>query len=104
MEHVSFVLKIDPKDTEAYIKRHEKVDPELEKKFKEVGIHRYHIFNHEGTLFAYMEVEDYDAAMDQLAKDPANQKWQDYMSDMLQDWDNGQKVKRIPEAYRFVKP
>jgi L-rhamnose mutarotase len=103
MEHVSFVLKIDPQDTEEYVKRHEKVDPELEKKFSEVGIQRYHIFNHEGTLFAYMEVEDFDYAMEQLAQDPANQKWQVYMSDMLKSWENGEKVKRIPEAYRYVK-
>ncbi|WP_435923899.1 L-rhamnose mutarotase [Paenibacillus sp. DYY-L-2] len=103
MEHVSFVLQIDPKDREAYLKRHEQVYPELERKFAEVGIHRYHIFYHEGTLFAFMEVEDYDSAMEQLASDPANLKWQEFMSDMLKPWENGSTSKRITEAYRFVK-
>jgi L-rhamnose mutarotase len=102
MQHVSFVLKIDPKDMDAYKKRHEKVDPELERKFSDVGIHRYHIFFHEGTLFAYMEVENFDAAMRQLADDPSNLKWQHYMSDMLQAWEDGSMVRTIPEMYRFV--
>lgn len=103
MEHVSFVLRIDPERVEDYKKRHERVDPELEAQFNAVGIHRYHIFFHEGTLFAYMEVEDFDKAMKQLAGHPANVKWQAFMSDMLLAWENGQTMKVIPEMYQFVK-
>lgn len=70
MEHVSFVLKIDPDQYEEYKKRHENVDPELEAQFGRVGIHRYHIFFHEGTLFAYMEVENFAEAMKQPGRSP----------------------------------
>ncbi|OXM86200.1 L-rhamnose mutarotase [Paenibacillus rigui] len=104
MEHISFVLQIDPKDYEAYKERHERVYPELEAKFAEVGIHSYHIYYHEGTLFAYMLVEHFDDAMRQLEQDPANLRWQEYMKDMLLPWDNGSTVKRIPGMYSFVKP
>jgi L-rhamnose mutarotase len=103
MEHVSFVLRIDPDRVEEYKMRHEQVDPDLEAQFAEVGIHRYHIFFHEGTLFAYMEVENFDQAMKQLSDHPANLKWQAFMSDMLLVWENGEIVKPIPEMYRFEK-
>ncbi len=101
MEHVSFVLKIEPDRVEEYKARHEKVDPELEAEFKNVGIQRYHIFFHEGTLFAYMEVENFEEAMKKLDAHPANTKWQKFMADMLLDWENGEKVMSIPEMYRF---
>ena len=101
MEYVSFALRIKPEDREAYRERHRRVDPELENKFSVVGIRRYHIFEHEGTLFAYMEVEDFDRAMSQLATDPANLRWQQYMSDMLIAWEDGSTVKPIEEMYRF---
>jgi L-rhamnose mutarotase len=104
MEHVSFVLKIDSKDAEAYKKRHEQVDPELEEQFRQVGIHSYHIFLHEGTLFAYMAVDNFDQAMESLEHHPANVRWQAYMSDMLLAWESGSTVKRITPMYQFMNP
>lgn len=103
MEHVSFVLKIDPQHFDEYKKRHERVDPELEEQFAAIGIRRYHIFFHDdGTLFAYMEVDDFDRAMEHLDHHPANAKWQVFMSDLLKKWDNGSIAKKIPEVYRFI--
>lgn len=103
MEHRSFVLKIDPKDAADYLKRHEKVYAELEEQFGKVGIHSYHIFYHEGTLFAYMLVEDYEKAMSQLAHHPANLRWQEFMSDMLIPWESGETSKDIPKMYSYEK-
>ncbi|WP_168120199.1 L-rhamnose mutarotase [Paenibacillus sp. HB172176] len=103
MEHVSFVLKIDQQEMEEYKRRHNRVDPELEEQFEAAGIHRYHIFLHEGTLFAYMEVENFEQAMKHLADHPANLKWQAFMSDMLQAWEDGSMQKQIPEMYRFER-
>ncbi|MCR8629841.1 L-rhamnose mutarotase [Paenibacillus radicis (ex Xue et al. 2023)] len=100
---MSFVLKIDPNDAEAYQKRHEKVDPELEEQFRAVGIHSYHIFLHEGTLFVYMAVDNFEEAMKSLQDHPANVRWQAYMSDMLEVWESGSTVKAIPAMYHFVK-
>lgn len=102
MEYVSFVLRIDPQHEAEYYKRHEQVYPELEAAFAETGIHRYHIYYHEGTLFAFMIVDDYKRAMAFLDTHPANLKWQAYMSDLLLPWENGEKAKNIHEAYRFV--
>jgi L-rhamnose mutarotase len=56
------------------------------------------------AIRAFMEVENFEEAMAQLAVTPANEQWQTYMSDLLQDWDDGQKLKVIPEMYRYVNP
>jgi len=102
MEQAAFVLKIDPQQETEYRKRHENVDDELEALFGKVGIHRYHIYFHEGLLFAYMEAEDFDGAMKKLSDHPANLKWQRFMSDLLKQWENGDTVKMLPEVYRYT--
>ncbi|MDN4618229.1 L-rhamnose mutarotase [Paenibacillus sp. PsM32] len=101
MERVSFVLHIDPQDQAQYIERHQAVYPELLQAFGEVGIHTYSIFLHEGTLFAYMEVDNYQEAMDQLAVHPANQRWQQFMADMLIPNQQGTTSEVIPEVFHY---
>lgn len=103
MEYVSFLLRIDPKHEQEYFRRHEQVYPELEAAFAQVNINRYHIYYHEGILFAYMAVENYEEAIKTLDPHPANIKWQEYMSDLLLPWETGQNAKEIREAYRFIK-
>jgi L-rhamnose mutarotase len=103
VEHISFVLRIDPNREEEYIERHKRVYPELEEAFGRAGIHRYHIYFHEGILFAYMLVDNFETAMEQLEHHRANINWQQYMEDMLIPWDHGAKIKVIREAYRYVK-
>ncbi|MCZ8519789.1 MULTISPECIES: L-rhamnose mutarotase [Paenibacillus] len=103
MEHTAFLLRIDPADEKEYFERHLHVYPELEEAFGQAGIREYHIYYDEGTLFAYMMAEDWDAAMGQLADHPANARWQAYMADLLLPWENGEKVRVIREAYRYPR-
>jgi L-rhamnose mutarotase len=102
MEHISFVLQIDPSQVEEYKRRHERVDPALEEQFAVAGIHRYHIYFHEGILFAFMEVDNFEKAMAHLSNHPANAAWQAKMADLLLVWENGQTVKMINEMYRYT--
>lgn len=104
MERVGFILKIDRKDQKEYIKRHQAVYPELLQAFQEVGISTYSIFMHDEYLFAYMEVEDYQQAMEKLSQNEANQRWQSFMSDMLIKHHNGQTTLEIPEVFHFEHP
>ncbi|ANF96939.1 L-rhamnose mutarotase [Paenibacillus bovis] len=101
MQRVSFVLNIRPEDHTEYIRRHEAVYPELLQAFGEVGIRTYSIFLHEGTLFAYMEVENYEQAQAQLASHEANQRWQAYMSDLLIVNAQGTTSALIPEVFHY---
>lgn len=103
MEHVSFVLRIDPANEEEYFRRHAHVYPELEEAFGFAGIRRYHIYFHEDLLFAYMEVHRFDEAMSILADHSANTKWQAYMADLLLPWEDGGNIKIIREAYRYAQ-
>jgi L-rhamnose mutarotase len=104
MERVGFLLKIDSKDQQEYIKRHQAVYPELLQAFQEVGISTYSIFMHEEYLFAYMEVENYQEAMKKLDENEANQRWQWFMSDLLKKHNNGQTTLEIPEVFHFEHP
>ncbi|SDW49012.1 L-rhamnose mutarotase [Paenibacillus sp. CF384] len=101
MQRVSFVLQIDERNREAYIERHRNVDPELLKAFGEVGIRTYSIFIDGGKLFAYMEVEDFEQAMQTLSTHPANVRWQQFMADLLVKHEDGNIVREIAEVFHY---
>lgn len=65
------------------MEKHKLEDPELESLFAEDVSKCYHIYFHEGTLFAYMLVDNIDYAMSRLAEHPVNVKWQAFFSDLL---------------------
>ncbi|WP_165822306.1 L-rhamnose mutarotase [Paenibacillus montanisoli] len=102
MQRVSFVLQIDESSRDEYIRRHEMVDPELLQAFREVGIRSYSIFLDGGRLFAYMEVEDFEHAMAELSGQPANIRWQQFMSDLLIKHHEDSTLKVIPEVFHFT--
>lgn len=67
-----------------YVERHRRVFPDLLEAFRRVGIHTYSIFMQDNHLYAYMEVDDFQAAMKELAEDPADVRWQAFMKDLLE--------------------
>ncbi len=80
MPRVAFRLKLRPDAIEEYEQAHRRVWPELLRKLKDVGISDYSIFRRGTDLVLVMRVEDFDRAWDELAKDPANQRWQQEMA------------------------
>ena len=101
MDRASFVLRIAPEHYDEYVERHRFVYPELLDAFRRAGIRTYSIFYHEGLLFAYMEADDFEQAMEQLKHEPSNRMWQQMMSDMLLQWENGATTRTIPEVFHF---
>ncbi|WP_163539501.1 L-rhamnose mutarotase [Gracilibacillus sp. YIM 98692] len=83
MARYMFVMECKEGAEEEYKKRHQEVHPELLDALKEVGISNYSIFMDGTKLYAYMEVDDYHRAMKELEGNPANRKWQAFMSDIL---------------------
>ena len=79
MSRTAFRLRIKADAVEAYEESHRQVWPELLAKLKQVGISDYSIFRRGQELFLVMRVEDFDAAWDELAKDPVNLRWQQEM-------------------------
>jgi L-rhamnose mutarotase len=84
MPRYAFRLRIKPGKEAEYDDSHRHVWPELLAKLKEVGISRYSIFRRELDLILVMEVEDFDAAWDALAKDATNLKWQKKMASIFE--------------------
>lgn len=84
MPRYAFRLRIKPGKEAEYDDSHRHVWPELLAKIKEVGISRYSIFRRELDLILVMEVEDFDAAWDALAKDATNLKWQKKMAPIFE--------------------
>ncbi|MFD2655023.1 MULTISPECIES: L-rhamnose mutarotase [Gracilibacillus] len=83
MARYMFIMECKEGSQEEYKKRHQAVHPELLEALKEVGISNYSIFMDGTKLYAYMEVDDYHRAMKELETNPANRKWQAFMSDIL---------------------
>jgi len=80
MQRVGFAFKIKPELKDEYKKAHDEIWPEMASAIKDAGISNYSIyFRKDGTLFSYMETDDYEGAMAKLAKTEVNARWQKYM-------------------------
>jgi len=82
MKRVGFLLKVKEDMLEEYKKRHEAVWPEMLDALRRTGWHNYSLFMREdGLLFGYFETpESFQAALDGMAEEEINAKWQDYMA------------------------
>lgn len=84
MPRYAFRLRIKPGKEAEYDESHRHVWPALLSKLKEVGISHYSIFRREQDLVLVMEVKNFDAAWDALAKDETNLKWQHKMAPIFE--------------------
>jgi L-rhamnose mutarotase len=83
MKRYIFMMECKPGSEAVYRERHKNVHPELLQALKEVGVQNYSIFMDGNKLYAYMEVDNFHEAMEKLETNPANIKWQKFMSDIL---------------------
>jgi len=80
MKRIAFIFKIKPEVKEEYKRAHDEIWPDMAKAIRESGIRNYSIFfRKDGTLFAYLEAEDYEKSMEHLSKQEVNTRWQKYM-------------------------
>jgi L-rhamnose mutarotase len=82
MKRVGFLLKVREDKIEEYEKRHEAVWPEMREALRRTGWHNYSLFlRGDGLLFGYFETpESFEAALDGMAKEEINARWQDSMA------------------------
>jgi len=77
MKRVGFILKVKQELLEEYKGTHKNVWPEMQQALRDAGWKNYTLFAREdGTLFGYLETEDFEtslAAMDGL---DVNTRWQ----------------------------
>lgn len=80
---VGLHTRLKPGVEERYEQYHRSVWPEVLAAIRRVGITRYVIFRDGLDLFHYIECDDYDRAIADLARDPVNIRWQAEMAPMM---------------------
>ena len=86
MERVCFLGRVRTERLEEYRERHERVWPEMLDALREAGWGNYSLFlTPDGMLVGYLETEDYQAALDAMAKTEVNERWQAEMAPYFAD-------------------
>lgn len=80
---VGLHTRLKPGVEERYEQYHRSVWPDVLAAIRRVGITRYVIFRDGLDLFHYIECDDYDRAIADLARDPVNIRWQAEMAPMM---------------------
>jgi L-rhamnose mutarotase len=85
MQRFGFKMKLKPGYENEYIRRHNKIWPELKNLLKQTGISDYSIFldRDTNTLFAYQKQSGNTSSQD-IGSNPVVQKWWTYMADIME--------------------
>lgn len=80
---VGLHTRIKPGAGELYEQYHRDVWPGVLNEIRRSGITKYVIFRDGLDLFHYIECEDYDRAMAEIAKDPTSMRWEAEIATMM---------------------
>jgi L-rhamnose mutarotase len=83
IERAGMLMQLKSGKEQAYREEHRTIWPEILEGIARVKIRNYTIFQIGRVLFSYLQAEDLDRAMQILAADPDNQRWQRNMADMF---------------------
>jgi L-rhamnose mutarotase len=83
MERVGFTMRLLPDQEAEYRRRHAAVLPEMLDALRAAGARNYSIFLHGAELFAYLEVDDFDAFRASMAATAINDRWQAQMASLI---------------------
>jgi L-rhamnose mutarotase len=80
---VGLHTRLKPGSEERYEQYHRAVWPEVIEAIKRNGIRRYFIFREGLDLFHFIECDDYDRAIAEIAKDPVSMRWEAEIATMM---------------------
>jgi L-rhamnose mutarotase len=100
MERIAFHLRITDGKREAYREKHENVPEALEEAYLDsgAGLETYSVFEKDGHVFGFMEVENPDVIEDVMATSEAQAEWGEVMDPILEDDDDIW----MDEVYRMI--
>ena len=81
--NVGLHTRLKPGAEERYERAHQAVWPEILAAIRATGISKWLIFRDGLDLFHYIECQDYERAIAELARNPVNQRWQAEMAPMM---------------------
>lgn len=87
MERIAFRLEIEDGERGAYREAHERVPDALEQAYltSDAGIEVYSVFEGDGHVFGYMEVENPDVIRHVMETSEAQSDWDEEMDSILKD-------------------
>ena len=83
MMQVGLHTRIMPGSEERYEEYHRAVWPDVLAAMRRAGITMYVIFRDGLDLFHFIECEDYDRAIAEIAKDPTSMRWEAEIATMM---------------------
>ena len=101
--NVGLHTRLKPGTEERYDRAHQAVWPEILEAMRAVGISKWLIFRDGLDLFHYIECDDYEGAIAELARNPINQRWQAEMAPMMavaHDY-SGKSSDRLPVIFNL---
>jgi L-rhamnose mutarotase len=96
LQHVAFLLRLNPGTEEAYEKAHKEVWPEMLALLKRSGVTEYSIFRRDLLLILSMRVENFENTWARIEADPINTRWQQAMSPYFAPLDPLRPGERFP--------
>jgi L-rhamnose mutarotase len=100
---VGLHTRLKPGVEARYEEYHRAVWPEVLQAIRRAGITKYVIFRDGLDLFHYIECDDYDLAIPELANDLVNIRWQEEMAPMMavaHDF-SGKSADRLPLIFEL---
>lgn len=100
MERIAFHLRIEDGKREAYRDEHEDVPAALESAYldSDAGLETYSVFESDGHVFGFMEVEDRETIREVMADSEAQAEWDAVMDPILVDDEDPW----MDEVYRMI--
>ena len=83
MPGYAWVLEVRPGYETEYLKRHDKIWPEMLDTLRAAGIRNYNIFRHGLTLFGYFETDDLAATKASLRGSAVDKRWSEWMAPIM---------------------
>jgi L-rhamnose mutarotase len=88
VKRVCFLLKVKPDRVDEYRERHAQVWPDMQAALRDTGWHNYSLFlRDDGLLVGYLETDDFEKALDGMARTEINARWQAEMAPFFEDLD-----------------
>jgi L-rhamnose mutarotase len=90
---------------EEYKRRHKQVWPDMLAALSRTGWRNYSLFlRPDGLLIGYLETDDFDRTLSEMAKTDVNERWQQDMKQFFQQDDRrpDQSMERIEEIFHLA--
>ena len=101
MARAAFTLQIKPERVAEYVEAHAAVWPEMRAAISAAGIRNYSIYLDGTRAFGYFETDDIERSLAMLAGSPVNLRWQDTMSELLEQRVANDGPSLLPEIFRL---